>query len=713
LQQVARLLSEGYMVLLASMNIHNKIRTQQDLPFSGQQNFQTPIQWLRWVEKNLPKPNPSSNAPLALDLFAGCGGLALGFECAGFRTVGFEMKSAASNTYSSNLSTKCEQIVLEVGSPDSACDIIIGGPPCQPFSQIGYQRGKRDLRDGVPIFLDAVRRLKPKIAIFENVRGLLFRNKDYLISICSELEGLGYEVDARLLNAKDFGAPQNRERVFVVASKVGWQWPDTAVQVPVSAGMALGDSAFQIPENVKFLNESMDRYIANYERRSQCITPRDLHLDRPARTLTCRNFGGATSDMLRIKLTDGRRRMLTVREGARLQGFPDWFEFSGTEYEQMEQIGNAVSPLLSLALGRQAMRALENPMKKKVSAANVSRSMHKETPIGKKLRQALTLLGDIGVDLRSMTSGRQKRVAMALLAVAHLRPKDSWSEARSFLEDNKAKLLSQRGILRFWNEHYGTKLADSSYDDVKRKDLVHLEGHQLVVAGARDPDASINDGTRGHALSLAALRLIRAYDSDRWPKALNAFKKANPNLTKAAAERRRRSLVPISLPGGKKLKLSPGPHNVLQQAIVKSFLGGFVPDAEILYIADSASRKSEEASYVNAEKTHALGLPLTKGDMSVDIIAVSSSKEWVFLIEAVHSSNPLTPARHNRLKSFTKNCKYGRVYVTAFQSRKDFRKYVSEISWETEVWIAEEPDHLIHFNGDRFLGPHKDDEAKK
>ena len=182
--------------------------------------------WYSWLHETLPKPELAADAPLVIDLFAGCGGLALGFEAQGFRTVGYEMKPVAVGTYNANLDGRCEETFLTVGIPEGKAEVVIGGPPCQPFSQIGYQRGKRDPRDGFPVFLDAVRRIQPKIAIIENVRGLLFRNKDYLRNAAREFEQLGYTVHVNLLKAMEYGVPQNRERVVVVASKVGWRWPE-------------------------------------------------------------------------------------------------------------------------------------------------------------------------------------------------------------------------------------------------------------------------------------------------------------------------------------------------------------------------------------------------------------------------------------------------------------------------------------------------------
>jgi DNA (cytosine-5)-methyltransferase 1 len=300
-----------------------------------------------------------------LDLFAGCGGLALGFEAAGFETIGFEMDPDACSTYSLNLSGDCHQLFLK---PDMELvnnrhvDIIIGGPPCQPFSVVGSQRGKQDDRDGFPAFLGAMRRYDPKLAIFENVRGMLYRNREYFESIRSEMRDLGYAVSWRLLNAVDFGVPQNRERLVVVAHRKEWRFPTPQpAHRQVTVGQALAGVPIPDAERFRFLTESMDKYVATYEAKSKCINPRDLSMDRPSRTVTCRNLAAATADMLRIKMPDGKRRMLTEREGARLQSFPDWFIFTGPESKRFEQIGNAVAPLFAKAIGRAAMESLACP----------------------------------------------------------------------------------------------------------------------------------------------------------------------------------------------------------------------------------------------------------------------------------------------------------------------------------------------------------------
>lgn len=318
--------------------------------------------YLDFINQELQLSQKPEKNPLVIDLFAGCGGMALGFEAVGFQTVGYEMREDASATYQHNLRGLCNQVILTLNTDlVNTADVIIGGPPCQPFSVGGHQKGLKDSRNGFPIFINAVERCRPQIAIFENVRGILFRNKTYFEEIVLALRNLNYIVEWEILNAAHYGVPQRRERLFCIAHQGGWQWPKrTHFHSPYTAGEALGELAFLAPPNSKFLTPSMDEYISKYEKASKCIKPRDLHLNLPSRTVTCRNLSAATGDMMRIRLPDGRRRRLTVREGARLQSFPDWFEFKGSEESQYNQIGNAVPPLLAKALASSVKAYLDN-----------------------------------------------------------------------------------------------------------------------------------------------------------------------------------------------------------------------------------------------------------------------------------------------------------------------------------------------------------------
>jgi len=300
-----------------------------------------------YINKTL-KPRITEKETI-VDLFAGCGGLSLGFEAAGYKTIGFEMDKAASQTYNQNLVGDCHAIKLDTDFEYPNAEIVIGGPPCQPFSVGGHQKGFEDARDGFPIFIDAVKKLQPKVFMFENVRGLLYTNKWYFELVIDELRKLGYLIDYKLLNAVNFGIPQNRERLFVFGHRAKFKFPKQASK-KITVSEAIGDIMLTAPPESKFLNASMDAYVARYEKASDCVNPRDLYPNKPARTLTCRNLAGATGDMQRVRLEDGRRRRLLHREAARLQSFPDWFQFAGNTTQQYNQIGNAVPPLLAYQL---------------------------------------------------------------------------------------------------------------------------------------------------------------------------------------------------------------------------------------------------------------------------------------------------------------------------------------------------------------------------
>ncbi len=305
------------------------------------------MNYISYINRTL-KPR-TTEKEIVLDLFAGCGGLSLGFEAAGYKTIGYEMNVAAAETYRQNLNGDCHAIKLDLDFEYPQAEIIVGGPPCQPFSVGGHQKGIEDARDGFPIFIDAVKKLQPKVFMFENVRGLLYTNKWYFELVIEELRKLGYLIDFKLLNAVNYGVPQNRERLFVFGHRTKFNFPKQHPK-KITVQEAIGDIMYTVPSESKFLTASMDKYVAKYEKASDCVNPRDLYPEKPARTLTCRNLAGATGDMQRVKLEDGRRRRLLHREAARLQSFPDWFQFSGNETQQYNQIGNAVPPLLAYQL---------------------------------------------------------------------------------------------------------------------------------------------------------------------------------------------------------------------------------------------------------------------------------------------------------------------------------------------------------------------------
>ena len=484
----------------------------------------------------------SSDLPRVVDLFAGCGGLALGFEAQGFETIGYEMDEKCSTTYSKNLRGKCETVTLTTETILPATRILIGGPPCQPFSVIGNQNGLNDARNGFPVFVHAVKTLNPDLFLFENVRGLLYRSRPYFDKVLASLKELGYVIEYQLVNAVDYDVPQRRERLIVVGHRGMFKFPKPSA-TRFSAGQALGRMAIEAPPESRFLTKSMDEYVARYEAASCCITPRDLHLDEPARTLTCRNLAGATSDMHRIRLPDGRRRRILPREAARLQSFPDWFEFCGTETEVFNQIGNAVPPMLAYHLAgavREYLSSHERLTSAEILYRNLPPQMElnlvheqqetymppfvkdtgKKRTIEKLLNEALFILSALGIPFDGLTQRRLEKMAMAFLAVCDVRNHGSWAKAK---DASSGRTLTSRQIIEYINAHFEEDISSGSYDDIRRKDLKLPTVARIVLKSANNPDASTNNPTRAYALNPEYAPIVQAFGTEGWEEDVENF----------------------------------------------------------------------------------------------------------------------------------------------------------------------------------------------
>lgn len=316
------------------------------------------------------------------------------------------------------------------------------------------------------------------------------------------------------------------------------------------------------------------------------------------------------------------------------------------------------------------------------------------------VEQGLIILQDLGVPLENLTERRKEKMAKAFLAVAGLKPGMSWSQAKD--NDDKHQLLS-RQIIAFMNAHLGEKIADSSYDDIRRKDLVLPEAASIVLKSAKNPDANTNDGTRGFALNPTAAKAIRKFGTPQWQTSVEQFMSGREALSEELNRKRSLARIPVQINSDVALTFSPGKHNILQKQVIDSFLAIFGFGATVLYVGDTA----DKYLYIDKAKLDEINFFKISHDKLPDVVAFSSEKNWLYLIEAVTTANPITELRRKILLQLTAGCTADVIFITAFPDRLTYRRFAKDIAWETEVWIAESPEHMIHFNGDKFLGPYK------
>ncbi len=308
-----------------------------------------------------------------------------------------------------------------------------------------------------------------------------------------------------------------------------------------------------------------------------------------------------------------------------------------------------------------------------------------------KIDEAKKILKELG-----LPPAQQNEIsAYTLLALCGIKPRDSWRKA------TRKRLKVTKGIMAFVLDNYKKEYAPNTRETFRRQVL-----HQFIQARIADynpdnPKLAVNSPNAHYAITNEALTAIQNFGTSRWKNAVVEFKLEAGELAKRYKKERKQNLIPVKLSNGKTLKLSPGKHNEVQAAIVHHFASRFTNGGSVLYLGDTAKKDL----FVDQVKLKELGIPLDQHSKLPDVVIYDAKKDWLFLIEAVTSHGPISPKRIIELEEFLKDCKAGKIYVTAFPDFTEFKKHSIHIAWETEVWLADTPDHMIHFNGDRFIGP--------
>jgi adenine-specific DNA-methyltransferase len=311
-----------------------------------------------------------------------------------------------------------------------------------------------------------------------------------------------------------------------------------------------------------------------------------------------------------------------------------------------------------------------------------------------RIEEALTILKDISAPKQQ----QNERSALCLLALANIQPETPWHQATA----------SRRGItemMDWFRDRYGKQYAPNTRETVRRQTMHQFVQMGLVVENPDRPDRPINSPKWCYQLHQQTLSLLQAYGSNQWSEACLNHAVSVINLLQDRD--RNIPIIPVSLPDGQAIQLSSGGQNILIKDILEKFCPRFTPGGIVLYIGDAIDK-----FIVNeTQKLREIGVELDPHGKMPDVVVHYKVQNWLVLIEAVTSHGPVNLKRRNELKQIFQSSREGLVFVTAFSSRKEMTRYLAEISWETEVWVADQPDHMIHFNGERFLGPYEKTES--
>ena len=314
----------------------------------------------------------------------------------------------------------------------------------------------------------------------------------------------------------------------------------------------------------------------------------------------------------------------------------------------------------------------------------------------RKIDEALVILKALG-----MPRGQQNdRSALTLLALLDLKPSGTWA-------DLKQPLMGITPIMDYCKENYGREYQPNSRESFRRQTM-----HQFVEAGIAiynpdDPARPVNSPNACYQVSEDALRVVLTFGSGAWQAALEIWLEERKTLAAKWAKDRDMQMIPVAVAPGRRIVLTPGVHSELIRDIIASFAPRFAPGAEVIYVGDTG----EKVGYFEQDRLAALGVTVDRHGKMPDVVLYFPDKDWLLLVESVTSHGPVDAKRHNELGALFAGAGPGLVYVTAFPDRAVMGRYLADISWETEVWCADTPSHLIHFDGERFLGPYEADEA--
>lgn len=304
------------------------------------------------------------------------------------------------------------------------------------------------------------------------------------------------------------------------------------------------------------------------------------------------------------------------------------------------------------------------------------------------MRKVLT---DLGMDAERSN----ERSAMTMLALAHLREEDPWSSATN-------KMYTTREIMDWIRDELGQDYKPNTRETIRRFTLHQFMEGGLVEYNADNPKRPTNSPKNNYRIAPLALKVICSIGNVNYSNELNIFREQVTNWLTYVIERRDIARVPVILPDGNRLTLSAGGQNTLIKAMVEEFCPRFIPGGEVLFIDDTDKALRDKVAPMLAK----LNVIIPTHGKAPDLIVWNRDKNWLFLMEACSTHGPIDVTRKREIANLFGDAKCPLVLVSCFPDRATMRKYLVDLAWETEAWCADTPDHMIHLDGERFLGPY-------
>ena len=302
-----------------------------------------------------------------------------------------------------------------------------------------------------------------------------------------------------------------------------------------------------------------------------------------------------------------------------------------------------------------------------------------------KIDEAKKFLENIG-----MPKAQQSDIcALSLLAMAGIKPNDEWKDASN-------EWIRIHDIIAFANKHYKTTYAENSRETFRKQAMHRFRTAALI----EDNGMATNSPNYRYRITEETLKVLQAISSSNDEKLVNRFLKYHEKLVDIYASKKKMTMMPVKI-NGAGFQFSAGKHNELQKAIIEEFAPRFAPNAECLYVGDTIAKDLVK----NVDKLKELGFEITLHDKMPDVVLYREDTNWIYFVESVTSVGPMDPKRILEISEMTTNVSAGKIFVTAFLDFVTYKKFADTLAWETEVWIADMPDHMIHLNGDRFMGP--------